>query len=205
MQRKQAVFGRARSKKLVVSGVLGMALAAPALVSAQIPQGGYVGIGAGQSSMKDESSALLGTSFDDSDTGWKIFGGYSFNPNFAVELAYIDFGEFSGRGGGFTDNWEARGFSFSALGMLPLANQFSLLGKVGLTGWDVDNNFSVGGVPFSASDDGSDFNYGIGAQYDFTRQVGARLEWERFTNVGDSDSTGESDLDLLSVSVSYKF
>lgn len=202
MQEQYAAAARVRSVgHWAASVLLGSALLAPGWASAQ---GGYAGIGAGQSSMKDESDALLGTSFDDSDTGWKLFGGYSFNPNAAVEFAYIDFGEFTGRGGGFTDNWEATGINISAVGSWPLANEFSLLGKIGATRWDVDDNFTVAGVPVSVSENGTDLSYGIGVQYDFTRQVGARLEWERFTDVGD-DTTGQSDLDLLSLGVAYKF
>lgn len=203
MQEQRGTAGRGcAAKRLAASGILGLALIAPGLASAQ---GGYAGIGVGQSTMKDDSTALVGTSLDDSDTGWKLFGGYMFNPNAAVEFAYIDFGEFTGSGGGFTDNWEATGISISALGSWPLASEFSLLGKIGATRWDVDDRFTVGGAAFSPSETGTDLSFGIGVQYDFTRQVGARLEWERFNDVGDDNTTGQSDLDLLSASVAYMF
>lgn len=206
MHRRHGMVEGGRSgKRLAVASVLGSALIVPGFALAQNPQGWYAGMGVGESTMKDESTALLGTQFDDSDTGGKIFGGYSFTPNGAIEFGYVDFGEFTGSGGGFTDNWEASGLNLSLLGAWPLAHQFSLLGKIGVTRWDVDNTFTVGGAPFSPSENGTDVSYGVGAQYDFHRQVGARLEWERFADVGDSATTGQSDLDLLSLSVVFKF
>lgn len=207
MHGRKDVSGR-RMKHLAASGLLGFTLMAPGLMFAQ---SWYAGVGAGESSMKDAGEALLGTSFDDSDTGWKVYGGYLFNPtvtlepNIGVELGYIDFGEFTGSGGGASDNWEATGISLSLVGLLPLEHQFSLLAKIGATRWDVDDQFTVGGIPFAASETGTDFSFGVGAQYDFTQQVGARLEWERFTDVGDENITGQSDLDLLSLSAVFQF
>lgn len=197
MQRKQAAVRRERSaRRKVLSVALGVALVSPGLAWAQ----GYVGFGAGQSSLVDEGDVAPGGNIDDADMGWKLFGGYSFHPNLAVEFGYLDLGQFDGEGG-LTGSWEATGINVSALGVWPLANQFSLLGKIGATRWDVDNN--LGGL--SASDNGTDLSYGIGAQYDFTPQIAGRFEWERFGDVGDEGSTGQSDLDLLSASIAYRF
>jgi opacity protein-like surface antigen len=48
-------------------------------------------------------------------------------------------------------------------------------------------------------------NLGVGAQFNFTKQVGARLEWEKFSDVGDDATTGQSDLELISISVIFSF
>ena len=42
---------------------------------------------------------------------------------------------------------------------------------------------------------------GLGGSFKATRQVGVRLEWERFLSIGDEDTTGESDVDLFSASL----
>ncbi len=165
----------------------------------------YAGGSFGQSTMKDTSSALIGTSFDDTDNAWKVYGGYQFHPNVGVEVGYIDFGKFKGSGPAtVSDNWKATGINVSAVGTLPLANQFSLFGKVGLMAWDVDDKFSVGPVSGSAKKKGTNLSLGIGAQYAFTKQLAGRVEYERFTNVG-NDDTGKSDIDLLSIGVVFKF
>jgi opacity protein-like surface antigen len=45
---------------------------------------------------------------------------------------------------------------------------------------------------------------GLGAQYNLSKSVGLRAEWERYFEVGDN-TTGEMDIDLISVGVVYKF
>ena len=53
--------------------------------------------------------------------------------------------------------------------------------------------------------------YGAGLDFDFTPNLGMRLEWERYANVGkkfevgQSGTTGEADMDNLSLSVVYRF
>lgn len=202
MQRHHTAIRRQPTRHLAAS-VLGLALAGPGLSWAEEPRvpGWYLGLGAGAATMQDEGEALAGsTSFDDEDTGWKLFGGWRFHRYGAVELAYVDFGEFTGEGP-LRNNWEASGINASVLGVWPLPNRFSLFGKIGATYWDVENNFTGG----SGDDNGTDFSYGVGAQYDFTDRVGARVEWERFQDVGEEGVTGTSDLDLISASVVFHF
>jgi len=45
----------------------------------------------------------------------------------------------------------------------------------------------------------------MGAQYNFTKTVGLRAEWERYFNVGDPDSTRESEIDMITAGVIFKF
>ena len=49
------------------------------------------------------------------------------------------------------------------------------------------------------TDDGIGLTYGVGANIHFTRRWSARLEWERFVDVGDGD------VDLGSLGMMYKF
>lgn len=192
------------AKSLAISGALGMTLATPGLALAQgwMPQEWYAGAGAGWSALNDENEALLGNDFDDEDTGWKVFAGFDLR-YFGVEVAYLDFGEFTGTGPGVRSEWEATGWNVSALGVLPFPNPFGLFAKVGATRWDVDRDETVAGV--AASETGTDLSYGIGAEWDFTQNTSARLEWERFEDVGDENITGRSDLDLVSVSVVFRY
>lgn len=163
--------------------------------------GGYFGIGYGSSKMKDASTALIGTAFDDKDKAIKLFGGYEFNPNVAVEASYVDFGEFTGKiGTTVTDRWEANALDLAVVGKIPLGN-FSLHGKLGLALWNVDDTF----VGISASESGTGISYGLGFQYNFTKQFGLRMDWEKYTDVGDANATGQSDLSTMTASVVFKF
>jgi len=181
-------------RRLAAPLLFGTSLIVPGLGWAQE---GFVGLGVGSSSLVDDNDAMPAANVDDSDTGWKIFGGYSFNEFLALEVGYVDFGEF----GAATGSWEASSINVSALGTWPLGSEFSLLGKVGANRWDAERRLGA----TSGDDNGTDVLYGIGLQYDFTDRINGRFEWERFASVGEPAVTGESDLDLLSVSVAYKF
>ena len=174
--------------------------------------GGYVGVGIGQSLVDLEANDLgpgIWSSVSDTDTSVKIFGGYAINENFSVEAGYTNFGEF---GVDYTDgfdtlseNYEATALYLAAVGSVPLG-QASLFGKFGLASWDLDASLSsTFGVSASASVSGTDPVYGFGAQFDVSNNVMLRVEFERFTNVGDENETGEADIDLLSVSAAMRF
>lgn len=189
--------------------LIGLALAAGALapnVALAQSSGVYLGGGIGQSKARDGCGALGGIGFtgscDDTDTAWKIFGGYQINPNFAIEAGYVDLGKFRASGLGLTAESKAKTWLLDAVGILPLANNFSVLGKAGLHRWDADTRVVSGA---SASDKGTDFTFGFGAGYEFNPNLGLRLEWERFQKVGRDATTGKSDVDLLSLGLRYRF
>jgi len=165
---------------LVLSGLVA-ASAAPA-------QGFYIGGSVGQSDFDDSNvipDLITSGSVDGSDTGFKIFGGYQFSPYFGLELSWVDLGKasYSGRFGALNvtgGTLETSGLNFSAVGILPLGSNFALLGKVGFFAWESDASDVTGGLPFSGTEDGSDVSYGIGASFNFTRNLSLRAEWERF-------------------------
>ena len=53
----------------------------------------YAGIGLGSTHVDPEGQAGGWSTNDDSDSGWKIYGGYQFKPRWSVELSYVDGGE----------------------------------------------------------------------------------------------------------------
>lgn len=125
----------------------------------------------------------------DSDTALKIFGGYQINRSFAVEFGYSDFGDVTvGNRSANASAWELIG-----LGKFPLGNQFYVYGLAGLT--KIKTETTVSGL--RVSDDSTELTFGFGLQYDFTPQVGARLQWQRY------DASNE--VDVASVGVLYKF
>lgn len=183
--------------------LFGLALAG---VSHAAQAQGYIGIGFGPTStdVLDEIVCLPGAtcSFDDSDTGFKVFGGSRIAANFAFEGFYVDFGEATATGTDGVDtesiSVDASAFGVAAVGYLPIADAFELLGKVGLAMWEADASASstAGGFA-SASDDGTDPFFGIGAQWN-GNGLAVRGEFERF----DLDGT---DVDLISISAIFRF
>jgi OmpA-OmpF porin, OOP family len=165
----------------------------------------YIGISIGQSDIDESVAEGLITSgtTDGKDTGFKLFGGYRFHRHIAAELAYLNLGELRYSGTFFGTpvsggKVEAHGFNVSAVGLLPVSEEFALFAKLGLFAWEAKASDTTGGVPFSASTDGADVSFGIGASYDFTRQFSVRAEWERF-------KLENADADLLSVGVLFRF
>ena len=182
---------------LVLSGLVA-ASAAPA-------QGFYIGGSVGQSDYDDNNAIpdlITSGSVDGSDTGLKIFGGYQFNQHFGLELSWVDLGKasYSGRFGALNvtgGTLETSGLNFSAVGTWPLGSNFALFGKIGFFAWESKASDVTGGLPFSGTEDGTDVSYGIGASFNFTKNLSMRAEWERFKAVGD--------IDLLSVGVVFRF
>lgn len=170
--------------------------------------GWYAGLGVGQSTMDlsagdvDALAAAEGltttTSVDDSDTAWKIFGGYRLMRNFGIEASYVDYGTITTDStvtapvaGTFDIDLDVTAWVIDAVGIVPVADGFELFGKAGIAMWDSEADFSAvaGGSAFSGNvdDDGSDFHFGIGASYTLMDNVAVRAEWERINEDDDLD------------------
>jgi OOP family OmpA-OmpF porin len=195
--RQQLHFAR----HLAIISALALVLVSGSTFAAALGPGPYVGVGFGQSTMNDASTALLGVPADDQDTGVKFFGGVMFNPYVGLELGFVDFGNFSGSSP--REDWKASGVNFSFVGALPLqGSAVSLFGKVGALSWTVDDNV----IPFgTVSTSGSSLSYGFGTEIELTRDLGTSIQWERFTDVGDPNITGRSDIDFLTLNLVYRF
>ena len=195
-------------RKVLVAAALALG---SALAATQASAQGFIGGSIGQSDIDDEiTSGLINgnQSVDGKDTAWKIFGGYMFNRHFGLEAAYVDLGELS-YSGTFTDalgtvpvtggKVEVWGFNISAIGALPVTEQFSIFGKLGLFFWEAEARDTTAGRPFSAYDDGADLSFGVGLGFNFTRNFGVRAEWELFDNISDAD------VSLISVGLFWRF
>lgn len=191
-------------KKLVIAGAL-LAVPASAFAAQSAPatdKGWYMGAAVGQANQKDTFAAAT-VNADRKDTAWKLYGGYQYNTNLAVELGYVDLGKATGTLGGVAADSSAKAFELVGVGILPLGHSFSAYGKLGLARWDT--KMSVGGV--GVSDTGVDLTYGVGAKYDVNSNWAVKAEWQRYrtdpTNL--RVNVAGKDIDLLSVGVQYKF
>ena len=200
-------MNKARTGLAILGLASAMAFTGPAF--AQDP-GFYLGGALGQTSFDVDCTGT--TSCDDKDSSWKIFGGYQFNKNLALEFGYADLGEATASVSvpPFTVNGalEATVWDLVAVGSLPIADRFSIFGNLGLYRADTDLNATVPGLgSASESDSNTDLTFGVGARYDFTRNLGVRLEWQRYQDVGGEFAgvTLESDVDVMSVALIWKF
>jgi OOP family OmpA-OmpF porin len=175
--------------------------AAQAVAQEKFYAGGSIG-----SSSIDESIAtglIDSGTVDGKSNGFKMFGGYRFNPNLALELALVDLGKASYSGTFFGapvtgGQVKVSGLNVSAVALHPVNPDFELFAKAGLFAWDAKASDTTGGVPFSGTNDGVNLSLGIGANYYFTKNVGARIEWEHFNLESDKAS-------MLSAGIVVKF
>ncbi|MFL6693984.1 MAG: outer membrane beta-barrel protein [Ramlibacter sp.] len=200
------------------------ALAAP-LAIAQEATGWYAGASVGRSAATVDDSRIssglaaqglhgIGISNDDRDTGYKLFGGYQFNPYFGVEGGYVDLGRFGYHAsttpaGTLSGDMRVKGFNLDLVGTLPLTGRLSALGRIGATSLRASDSFSTSGavvLPYASSNPSersTGFKAGIGLSYALTPALALRLEAERYRI---KDAVGNrGDIDLVSLGIVYRF
>lgn len=170
----------------------------------------YIGAGIGRSETRD-FCVPLGGACDAKDMSWNIFAGYQITPNFAVEIGYNDFGKATSSGfsiggapGAITS--ESTALEIVGLAGAPLTDTFSIYLKAGLYRFDTDAVGTGSAVGLAVSDDGTGGTFGVGAEYSFTRNLAARLEWQRYLKVTESIlGAGDGDIGVLRLTTRYKF
>jgi len=203
-------------------------LLACSVAYAQQP-GFYLGASVGQTTVDLDANEIaadlsalgvtnLSSSQDDSATAWKVYGGYQFNPYIGLEGGYADFGsyklKFAGTllGNSVTAkaDADAQAIFVDLVGHLPLMdNALSLFAKGGFAYARLKTSASASAGGMFASDNERDSNFvwklGAGFRYSFNKQFGFRAEYEKYYNVGDKDTTGQSDVNMWSVGATYSF
>jgi OmpA-OmpF porin, OOP family len=166
----------------------------------------YAGGAIGQTKVQDFCDGVSGAGVrcEDTDTAWKVIGGYHFNPHFALEVGYINFGEVDATGPGGTVSIESTAFELVGVGVLPLSQGFSLYGKIGLYRAETEGVANTFLVTDRVKETTTDLTFGVGARFDVTRRIALRAEWQRYQDVGGGD-IGETDVDVISAGVLVKF
>src|SRR6202021_2459370 len=212
-----------------IARAFSMVAGAAALVLTMSPSvfaddaGWYTGFNAGQSRAKIDDAriadGLLGEGFtttsmrnDDRHLGFKAFGGDEVNRYFSLEGGYFNLGKFgftadTSPAGSLRGDIKLQGANFDAVGSVPLGDKFSLFARAGLNYADAKDTFagtgSVAVIDRSPSRWAANYKFGFGAEYDFTRFIGMRIEAERYRV---DDAVGnKGDVDLYSAGLVFKF
>jgi hypothetical protein len=209
-------------------------------------RGWYVGAGLGQSLARadnleadlaaaverDQSFGTASYYFDDTDTGWRLYGGYSMDKHFAIEFGYVDLGNietaFSStitdlRGEvskSQTEVFSTDAFALSAVGLLPTQGKLSLLAKAGLFRWRfneqdtrtcTDQNPTINRCEsfLSQAGEGTEYGYsfiyGLGFLYQLDQKMALRGEWENYSRIGGNRLDQEIDINVFSAALEYRF
>ncbi len=175
-------------KKLSLSLVAGSLFAAMGInCGAAHAEGFYAGANLGAPHYADPINGIEG---DGSGVSGKLYGGYQATPNFAVEAGVADLGHIEHP----ADHVDGRAAFLDGVGLLPLNNQWSLLGRVGVAHVNLDTS--------RGDDSGTALKVGLGTQYTLTSNVALRGEWERYhAHIFD----GRPDIDQYTVGVRVGF
>lgn len=175
----------------ITTGIASILLSASAsYATAGSDSGFYLGGSVASSKLKIDDSEL---DLDDTQSTYKIFGGYNFGIipllDLAVEGSYLNLGKFGASNG----ELETNALALSGLAALSFG-PFGLFAKTGLVNWNSEVS-GFGGD--SDSDSGNDPAYGVGAKF----QIGSlqlRAEYEIFT-------LDDADIDFASIGAAYTF
>ena len=163
----------------------------------------YIGGAIGESTL-DINGHADGLHYDvnDSDTGYRIFGGYMFNDYLGIEASYVNFGEmndnFGFDGGEGRASTEAKGNGHTIEGVLAYPfGPVSVFAKVGSISFNGKAKVS-GDIQAKQDYNSSDWMFGGGISYNIGH-FSLRAEGDYY-DVGDT-----SDLYLLSVGAQFNF
>lgn len=160
----------------------------------------FIGASIGQAKYDIDCDA--GSTCDDSDTAWKIYGGLEVNEFIQMEAGYANLGEAKFSDATSSATAEVHGMTIQVVGTYAFNPSFSLIGRGGMNILNLEINDTAAG---NVGDTDVAWSLGLGAQYNLSESLGLRAEWERYFKVGDEDTTGEVDIDLFSASIVYTF
>ena len=185
--------------------LIGAFVAVTTLISsAASAQSYYLGGSVGQSTIKLGTSSsdynTTATSKTEGDTGYKLYGGYNLNSTYAIEAGYAVLGRASAKytSGGVADGLTGQVTNnawFAAMkAEMPLAYGVSGFGKLGATYAMSKSQITAASSTIlnancsKCADSKSNYNpyYALGLEYDLTKSVAVRLEYEDFGNFGNS-------------------
>lgn len=188
---------------LLALGGAAVALPAAAQDYAQKEPGFFAGGGAIYTRAKNEfySTADFPTDdedFDDDRVSWKALAGFRFNPVLSIEGQYVDFGDAESNAA----RAEADGWTAALVADLPL-RYVQPYAKAGALFWNTDAHVRGGlSDTLRASDDGTDFFWGLGLRVPLGEAVDLRAEYERYDLDGDHVETR---IDAASLNLQFNF
>ncbi|MDE2082312.1 MAG: porin family protein [Burkholderiales bacterium] len=134
--------------------------------------------------------AINGVPGNGTGVSGKLFGGWQFSPNFALEAGLADLGRVDNGFG----KVRSHGGYLDAVGLLPLGDEWTLLGSLGVA--RVQANTDRGDAT------GTGLKLGLGAQYALSSHLALRGEWERYRP---SVFGVRPNIDQYTVGLSYGF
>jgi len=187
--------------------ILGLALSAalPLAVHAQAATPGiYAGVSLGQSESLKYDCRLL-PDCKKKGTAWKIYSGYQFHRNWAVEFGFTDLGRVvNANAPGSSDQIRVKLGELTMVGSLPFTDRISGFGKAGFYYAGAVDDVTLNGASSHLTQSNASVTYGLGLQFFVYRSLGLRGEYQKYLRVG-GGSVPQSDYQAITGGLIWKF
>lgn len=179
-----------------------------ATTSSAIADNYYGAFDLGQSTVNDLCTGLSAglSGCNDRASLMRFAGGYQFTSIWGAEASYGAYNKESlGSGYGVTADWQMKILQLSGTETVPITgvSGLSLIAKFGIAHIEYKSSGAafIGGSYRATRDQAA---LGLGFQYDLTKNISARAQYEDLGNVGDS-KMGTYKATQLSAGIVYKF
>lgn len=151
------------------------------------------------------------TECEDKPIGFKLFVGRMFTRNLGVEVGYYNTGDAeqsvsTGSTSSFAQGLRMDGLNLQGVAVLPLG-PVSLQARAGfaVARTTRDDATTSGAAKVVIADDHTSFEptFGVGIGYDFMKNAGVRLDWDRVR--GRSDAGEKFEADMFTLGVLFRF
>ena len=163
----------------------------------------YLGASIGEAQFRKTSDDVTLGRCDSSDTAYRLYGGYHFGPNLAIEVGYGKYGEVLVDTPLAAFEATAKGFDVSLLPAYRFNERLGIFGRFGIHRTQVEVH-GFGATPGEASEHKTGLTWGAGLRFHIGSKIAVRAEYQRLDKVGGS-STGEDNVDFLSLGLEWAF
>lgn len=128
-------------------------------------------------------------------TSYAVYGGYSLNTTVAFEAGYRSLMNETYKAGANSIDLDAYALQLSAVFSLPVADQFSVYGRLGVNNLRSKVKVNANGINATEKENETKALFGIGARYAVSQQVGLRVEFQK----------PASNVQVLSAGIDFRF
>ena len=178
-----------KSKTLIAVSAL---VAGLAVVQSAAAQDGAFYVGASLGAAKARQACASASNCDPDETSYKAFAGYKVNKYLAAEAGFQYFGMFGRNSQGISTT----AFDALAVGSYPVWQDLSVYARAGLYFASMKSKPN--------GEDNLGFTYSVGGEYALSRELAARVDWQRYNNAGGGNLGFETDIDVLSVALVWR-
>ncbi len=139
--------------------------------------GYYVGIDYSMLNLGNLNS-VLGSSASQPSGGMRLDGGYNFTKNWGVEIGIFENGNAAGT------NYIPNTTYLTGVGTYAINDMFDIFGKLGAA------SNQLGGCSLNICGSQKALMYGVGADFNVSKNVGYRLQYESLGNLTSTDANG---------------